>query len=79
MKHWQNFIENNGRNNVFCFVESIENLVVGCTRLVVSNKICQKSVAIVGIFVDEEYRLNAVGNMLIEAVINFFRELAGNS
>lgn len=71
MSRWQDFAESENGNNIFCFVAIIDEVVVGCARLVVYNKICQKHIASFGIFVDEKYRLNAVGNKLMETVICF--------
>lgn len=71
MKRWQHFSESENGSDIFCFVACIDDVVVGCARLVVYKKTCQRHVGSFGIFVDENYRLNAVGNRLMETIINF--------
>lgn len=71
LKRWEDFAASGNGYDVFCFVACIDDVVVGCSRLVMYKKICQKHVGSFGVFVDEKYRLNAVGNKLMEAIIDF--------
>lgn len=75
-RKWKDFVSVTS-DNIYCLVAIIDNVVVGCSRFVILPKPCQKHIGTFGIFVDENYRRDGVGNRIMEAVIDLAENWLG--